>query len=111
MADRFVEAVEAGRYDVADAMFHDSWGQSLAHFMERDERNRQYAERLPQSPLEWLKGECRVNITSIDFHGLGGEVTIVLLATNDGMKHGFVAEPAEPVQYDIGTEVSHEFRR
>ncbi len=111
LADQFVEAVEAGRYEAADSLFSDSEQRSIVEFMERDDRNRIDAKREPQPPGEWMKGRCSVALTLVDFGGLGGDMVIYIQATRRGMTLGSVAEPADPVQYDINRKASTQFRR
>jgi hypothetical protein len=112
LADRFVDAIAAGDYAVADALLVDEQKELVARFLDRDERNRILkAERERQTSREWINGQCRIAMTFVDFEGLGGYVTVVMMATNGGIREWNVAQPAPPVQYDIGTEVSHEIRR
>jgi hypothetical protein len=109
LADHFVEAVEAGRYEAADSLFSDSGQRSIVEFMERDDRNRIHAKRKPQSPSEWLKGQCGVALTLVDFGGLGGDIVVHMQATSHGMGLGSVVEHAKPVQYDGGLLNATEF--
>lgn len=112
MADRFVEAIESGRLEAADAMFVRDQQGLLARFLQRDERNQlRGAWRVPQTSREWIYGQCRIAMKFLDFEGLGGYVVVMMRATNEGIEEWKVAQPAAPVQYDIGTEVSREIRR
>jgi len=101
LAEQFVEAVNAGDYESADAMFVDEQREAIARFLERDDRNRLIkAEREVQTASEWINGQCRIVTHFVDFQGLGGYVTVAMLATNSGVREGAVIEPAQPVQYD-----------
>jgi hypothetical protein len=112
MADRFIDAIESGRLEAADAMFVKDQQGLLARFLERDERNQlRGAVRVPQTSREWIHGQCRIAMTFLDFEHLGGHVVVMMMATNEGIREWNVVQPAAPVQYDIGTEVSHEIRR
>ena len=110
LAERFVEAVEAGRYEAADAMSSDPDDESIAQFMKRDDRNRIHAIREAQTPGEWLRGQCRVALRVHDFSGLGGDSVVTTLATTHGMEFGSVTEPAKPVQFD-DPKISAEVQR
>ncbi len=112
MADQFVDAIEAGDFEAAKAMIVDRQREVIACFLERDVRNRILdGERETQSSWEWINGQCRVAVTFLDFEGLGGSITVLMMATNEGIREWNVRQPAQPLQYDIGTEVSHEIRR
>jgi hypothetical protein len=112
MANRFIDAIDSGRLEAADAMFVNDQQGLLVRFLQRDERNQvRGAVRVPQTSWEWINGQCRIAMTFLDFEHLGGHVVVMMMATNEGIREWNVVQPAAPVQYDIGTEVSHEIRR
>jgi hypothetical protein len=68
LADRFIDAVESGRVEAADAMFVEDQQGLLARFLQRDERNQlRGAVRVPQTSREWINGQCRIAMTFLDF--------------------------------------------
>jgi hypothetical protein len=112
LADRFVDAIEAGNFEAANSMIVDRQWEVFAAFLKRDERNRILdAARETQTSREWINGQCRVAVTFLDFEGLGGSITVLMMATNEGIREWNVRQPAQPLQYDIGTGAAIEIRR
>lgn len=87
-AERFVAAIEAGRYGEADELLTDADDPltsikpiTLAAFIRADNRNRITASFQRQSPGEWLRGECLVSVQLDDFRGLGASIQAEAVAT------------------------------
>jgi hypothetical protein len=98
-ANEFVEAVENGRYAAADAMFLEGTHPFMVRVMEGDDRNSIAAQRRPQTPGEWLRGECLVEVRVEDFRGLGATITLNVVATSGGIERHGEAESITAIKY------------
>lgn len=85
LAVQFADAIEAGRYDEADAMVVEPMRREIAAFVTQDDRNRIDAQRERQSPADWLRGRCEVLLQLEDFHGLGNSMTGIAAVTSQGV--------------------------
>jgi hypothetical protein len=69
LADRFVAAIQSGRYAEADSMFLRPQQHQLAAWMKTSYRIDVTARREPASLLDWIKGVSRVTLVVEDRSG------------------------------------------
>jgi hypothetical protein len=69
LADRFVAAVQAGRFDDADRMFRQKPKLGLEQLMQRSYRMGITARREAPSLFDWIRGITRVRVTVEDLSG------------------------------------------
>jgi len=110
-ANAFVEAVENGQYASADAMFLEGTHPFMVRVIEGDDRNRIAAQRQPQSPGEWLRGECLVEVSVEDFRGLGATITLNVVATASGIERRGEAESITAIKYAPDPILQEHIRR
>jgi len=111
IANQFVAAVENGQYDVADSFFSDGTHPFMVRVIEGDDRNRIDAKRQVQTPGEWLRGDCLVEVRVEDFRGLGATITLNVTATASGIDRRSEPESIIAIKYAPDPILQEHIRR